>query len=133
MTVSTALQKAIFERLTTYAPLVALIGQRVYDDPPTGAVYPFVSFGPMDAVPLEVECFEGATQNVQIDVWSDSQAGQVEAKEITDHVKTALHKFTANLSDGALIGMRVTLMRVIPDPEKHITHGVLQIEADVED
>jgi len=133
MSASFALQQAVFSRLTGYAPLVAVIGARVYDDPPKDAAYPFVSFGPMDAVVVDADCIDGATETLQIDVWSDAQDGQRECKAILAHVRKALHRFEAALTTGRLVGMRVVLAQTIPDPVKHITHGVLQVEADLED
>lgn len=132
MTVSNALQAAIYARLTTYAPLVALIGVKVYDMPGKDAVYPFASFGPMDSVPDEIECVEAETQTLQIDIWSAAQDGQREAKAILDQVKVALHKWTGDLTAGALVIARVTQTRIMPDPDKSLTHGVVMVECDIE-
>jgi hypothetical protein len=134
MSASFALQQAVFARLTGYAPLAAVIYGRVYDDPPKDAAYPFVSFGPMDAVVADADCVDGATETLQIDVWSNAQDGQRECKAILAHVRAALHRFEATLSSGRLVGgVRVVLAQTIPDPVQHITHGVLQVEADLED
>ena len=132
MTVSTALQAAIFARLTTYAPLVALIGVRVYDAPPKDAAYPFVSFGPMDALTEDADLLDGAEVSLQLDVWSAAQDGQREAKEVCDTIRAALHRWTANLSTGALAMIEVTRLRTIPDPQEHLTHGIVTVECAVE-
>lgn len=132
MSYSNALQTAIYARLTTYAPLVALVGARVYDAPPKGAAYPYVSFGPSDSVTEDMECIAAETQTLQIDIWSSAQDGQRECKAIRDQVKAALHLWQAEPTVGALVLARVTLSRILPDPDNSLTHGVVQVECDVE-
>ena len=132
MTVSNALQTAIFARLTTYAPLVALIGVRVYDAPPKGATYPYITFGPMDALTEDADLVDGAEVSLQLDVWSAAKDGQKEAKEICDTVRAALHRWSANLSTGALAMIEVTRLRTIPDPQEQLTHGIVTVDCAVE-
>lgn len=132
MSYSNALQTAIYARLTTYAPLVALVGARVYDAPPKGAAYPYVSFGPMDALTEDADDVDGADVSLQIDVWSSAQDGQRETKAICDEVHAALHRWEANLSTGALAMIEVTRLRTIPDPQESLTHGVVTVDCAVE-
>lgn len=132
MSHSNALQAAIYARLTSYAPLVALVGTRVYDDPPKNAVYPYITFGPMDALTEDADDLDGAEVSLQLDVWSDAQDGQREAKAICDVTRSALHRWTANLSTGALAMIEVTRLRAIPDPQEHMTHGVITVDCAVE-
>jgi hypothetical protein len=133
MSVSNALQTLIFQRLTGASAVTALVGQRVYDHPPKDAVFPYLSFGASDSVPDDADCITGRIETLQIDIWSRAQDGKREAKAITDAVKTALHRWTGNLSVGALSMMEVTLSRVIDDPDGITSHGILQVECHVED
>lgn len=132
MTVSNALQTAIFTQLTTYAPLVALIGVKVYDMPAKDAIYPYTSFGPMDALTDDADLLDGAEFSLQIDVWSSAKDGQREAKEICDTIRAGLHRWSANLSSGALAMIEVSRIRILPDPQENLTHGVVTLDCMVE-
>ena len=84
---SNALQTLIYQRLTTYAPLVALIGTRVVDPPRGEEASPYISFGRSDWQEDDADCIEGREETIQLDIWSIAQDGQREAKDICDAVK----------------------------------------------
>lgn len=132
MSVSNALQAAIYVRLTTFAPLMALIGVKVYDMPPKDAAYPFVSFGPMEALTDDADDVAGDEVSLQIDVWSAAQDGQREAKEICDAIHAALHRWAGVIDPGGLAMIEVSRRRVIPDPQEHLSHGVVTVDCVVE-
>lgn len=130
---SNALQRLIFQRLTSFTPLVALIGTRVVDPPRVDEVTPYVSFGPSDWQEDDADCIVGRVETIQLDIWSTAQDGQREAKDICDAVKKALHDYEADLGDHALASMRVPTVRVFRDPDGTTTHGVVQVEAVIEE
>jgi hypothetical protein len=132
MSHSNALQTLVFQRLTSFAPLVALVGVRVYDAPPATAVFPYISFGPMDAVPDDADLVDLESQSLQIDVWSKAVDGQRQCKAICDQVRRAFKGFTGNLTTGAMAGAEVAQFRVIPDPQDGLHHGVITVEFLVE-
>ncbi|OWJ78418.1 DUF3168 domain-containing protein [Haematobacter genomosp. 1] len=129
---SNALQTLILQRLTTFAPLVSL-GVRVCDPPRAKEVPPYISFGPSDWQEDDADCIDGRVETIQIDVWSSAQDGQREAKDICEAVKKALHGYDADLGAHALVGMRVPMVRVFRDPDGITTHGVVQVEALIEE
>lgn len=133
MSLSNALQKLVYDRLTSYAPLAALVGARIYDHPPLNATFPYISFGPSDYVPDDMDCITGRVETLQIDIWSRAQDGKRECKAITDAVKSALHLFEAEPEAGALVLMTVGLVRVLDDPDQITSHGIVQIEATMEE
>ena len=133
MSQSNALQKMLFDRLTGDAPLVALIGGRVYDAPAPGVIHPYVSFGPSATVPADAELLILREETLQIDVWSKAKDGQRECKAIVDAIKTSLHRWQGMPVTGAVADMRVGLTRILPDPADGVTHGVVQVEIDVEE
>lgn len=132
MSVSNALQAAIYVRLTTFAPLMALIGAKVYDMPPQDAVYPFVSFGPMDALTDDADDVAGDEVSLQLDVWSAAQDGQREAKAICDAIHAALHRWSGSIDPGGLAMIEVSRRQVIPDPQEHLSHGIVTVDCAVE-
>lgn len=130
--VSNILQKLVYDRLVAHAGVAALVGSRIYDAPPPDVVLPFISFGPSDGVPDDADCITGLTEVLQIDCWS-VQAGKREIKEIVNAVKSALHGFEVEPDGAALVGLRVVLWRVMDDPDGVTRHGVVQIEAQMEE
>lgn len=133
MSEQSALQKLIFERLTTYAPLVGLIGQRVYDKPAKDVVSPYISFGPQDFnTAEEAECVDVEVHTLQLDCWSVAQDGKQEAQAILAAMKRALHRFVVEPQDGALVSIEVVLVRVVDDPDGITVHGIMQVEAVME-
>lgn len=89
-----ALQAAVIARLRGFAGLTALVGQRVYDEPPQkpdGTTdYPYVRFGAADASALWMTC--GADDDVlfSVEVHSRPAAGRPEALRIAHQVRLAL-------------------------------------------
>lgn len=132
MSTQDALQKLIFERLTGYAPLVALIEDRVYDKPPAAAVHPYVSFGPQDFRADDADCIDSEEHSVQIDCWSVGQDGKREVQLVAHAVKRALNRYVAEPVYGALVTMDVVLVRILEDPDGVTLHGVVQVDAVME-
>jgi Protein of unknown function (DUF3168) len=133
MSISNALQKLVYDLLVADAGVGALVGGRIYDRPSATVAAPYVSFGPSDYVPDDEECINGRIEALQIDAWSEAQDGKREGKAICDAIKAALHDAVGSLSVGALVTMRVVLVRVFDDADGRTTHGVVQIEAVIEE
>lgn len=133
MSVSVALQKLIRDRLIASASVSALIGQRVYDAPLNPVSWPYVTFGPSDYAPDDYDCIDGRIEAQQLDVWSKAMDGKAECKRICDAIKAALHDFSAEPDVGALVSLRVVLVRVMDDPEPGIFHGIVTVEANLEE
>lgn len=133
MSVSNALQKLVFDRLLATPAVTGLIGQRVFDHPPADAAFPYVSFGASDYQPDDMECISGRIETLQVDIWSRAQDGKREAKMITDAVKTSLHLYPGEPEVGALVLMRVDMVRMMDDPDGITSHGIVQIEAHLEE
>lgn len=132
MSESNALQRLIFERLSSFAAVTAIVGTRIADAPPSTLAQPSITFGPSDAVPEDFTCFSGRVETIQIDCWSEAQDGKREVKALTDAVYKALHLYSAEPASGALVLMRVVLMRVLDDPDGGM-HGIVQVECEMED
>lgn len=133
MSASAELQKAIYDALVADAGVTALVSGRIHDMPPPGVRFPFVSFGPSDTVDEDADCIDARMEVVQLDIWSRAKDGRVEAKRIVDAVKTALHRTAPVMAVNALVGLRVVLTRILDDPDGITVHGVVQVEAHVEE
>ena len=128
MGVSSDLQRMVVSRLKAAVPSVA---GRVYDGPSETATMPFVSIGPSYFTPDDVECIPGRNETLQIDVWGASKPNRAAVKDAVDQVYDALHGWedTAALTMSPL---RVSLVRVMDDPQQGIIHGVVQVEVILE-
>lgn len=133
MSASDDLQGLIFAKLTNSADLGIMCGDRVYDNVPSKPEYPYISFGPSDYRPDDVECISGRVETFQLDCWSRDNGKKREARRLTDAVKSALHNVDGDLGDNALVNMRVVLVRVLDDPDGITAHGVVQVEARIEE
>jgi hypothetical protein len=130
---SWALQKLIYRRLVAYPDVAALVDDRVYDNPSDEAELPYITFGPSDWVEDDAECITARTETLQIDCWSRYQGGFMEAKQLSDAVKAALHQYDGTLEGNALVEMRVTTVRTFRDPDGITSHGVVTVQAMVEE
>jgi len=130
---SIELQKMIYDRLIADPDVSQFVADRVYDGPPPGAEFPYVSFGPSDFTPDDAECIVGREETIQLDVWSNDSGRLNPCKEIADTVKASLHEFAGALTVHALVSLRVTSVRVFLDPDGITAHGVLTVTALVEE
>lgn len=102
----------------------------VYDRATESAVYPYATLGASYWTDDSVECIEAREITLQIDLWhSASNKGVCE--DLTDDVAAAL-KGWADTDALTMHPLRVSLVRVMDDPDGQSVHGVVQVEAMVE-
>lgn len=128
---SLELQGAIVVRLKAYAPLTALVGQRIYEDVPLKAVMPYVSLGPEQFVSENAECITGFEAFIQIDAWSTT-VGQPQVKRIAEAIRTALNDFDLPLVDNALVSMQHRQTRFLRDPASGVNHAAVEFTSFIE-
>ena len=103
---SLSLQRAIYAHLLADAGVKALIGDpaRVYDDPPVGAVFPYLTLG--EAKTRTLAGVEGGVEH-DIRLYAFSKyAGRLEIKQIMGAAYDALHDAALALQDHQLISLR---------------------------
>ena len=136
---SVALQDVILDALKADAAVTALVAQHIWDQAPAEmpngpkTPYPHITLGPSSYFPDDVECITGRVETVQVDVWSRDQGRKWPCRNIVDAVKRALHGHEADMGADALVGMEVTLCQIMDDPDGITTHGVVQVEALIEE
>lgn len=133
MSASNELQALIYQRLTGNTGVTAIVGSRVYDNPIGKDAFPYISFGPSDVVEDDADCITGRIETVQIDCWSRYQGGFREVKDLADAVKKALHRYAGTLTVNALVEMTVESIRYFRDPDGLTSHGVVTVQAIVEE
>lgn len=131
---SLELQTLLYTTLKATPSVVALV-DNVYDRVPAdpfGALNAYISFGPHDVVEDGADCIESGVHTLQLDCWSRA-VGQTACKNIVDAVKVALHERELVLTNNALVEIRVIMRRVFRDPDGITSHGVVMVEAIVEE
>jgi len=93
-----ALQKGIRTRLINYTDLTALISTRVYDEPPADVVFPYLRFVEVQPRIFDVDDKTGARVDLTMRAHSRSASGRVEATQVVEAVRTALHRQEATVT-----------------------------------
>lgn len=117
-------------RARIMAQVPALAG-KVFDRATEGLAYPYVTLGPSYWSDTSVQCIEAREITLQIDIWH-SQSNKGVLEDLTDDVAAALNGWSDEVAL-TMHPMRVSLVRVMDDPDGVSVHGVVQIEAMVED
>ncbi|WP_028029892.1 DUF3168 domain-containing protein [Gemmobacter nectariphilus] len=88
---SLALQKSVIATLRADAGVSAVVGVRVYDEPPQNVEFPYVRLGQIDLAPLRMSgtCVD-ADILFSVEAHSRPASGRVEATRIADAVRAAL-------------------------------------------
>ena len=101
------LQKGVRAALVANSTLTALVAARVYDEPPQNVTYPFVRFGDIQPRSMDTDGSTGADVTFNIEGYSQT-TGRVEATQIAEAVRTALHRQEGSVS---LTGFNLIEMR----------------------
>lgn len=133
MSASLWLHDFILATLKSDTAVKARVAQRVYDYPPEDVVYPYISIGAADAVPVDADCITAREETVQVDIWHRDQGRKWKLAETMDAVKDALHEAEAASTSHGLVECRVVLMRRFMDPDGLTAHGVVQVTATMEE
>jgi len=130
---SQALRKLIFDRLVADTGVHAQVADRIYDNRPNAANFPCITFGRSDVVEDDAECITGRVETIQIDCWARDNARLHVVFPIVDAVKRALHLYHAEPAHGALVEMRVSSFPSFMDPDGLTAHGVVTVQAIMEE
>ena len=125
------LQKAILNALLADAGVSAVVGDRVHDGRPIS--YPSITFGPSDVLPEDLDCIDGLMTTVQIDCWTRDENRLRPVKALADRVRQALHRARLQLETHALVNLSVVSTRSFMDPDELTGHGIVTVEAEIEE
>ncbi|MEH6522572.1 DUF3168 domain-containing protein [Sulfitobacter sp.] len=86
-----ALQAALIAALKADGGISALVGVRIYDEPPQNALRPYISIGGIELRPLRSDCGRAATVTFGIEAHSrPDTSGRGEATECAEAIVSAL-------------------------------------------
>jgi hypothetical protein len=126
---SLELQKALVAALKADAAVNAIIAGRIYDAVPSGAVKPYISFGPFQLLPEHGDCLNGGEAFVTLDGWATGP-DTVQVKKLGAAVARALD-MTAILLDAPqrCVEMSVEQTQYMRDPDGITAHAVITVHA----
>jgi len=125
---SLELQKALVARLRGDTGVAALVGTRIYDQPPPEPVYPYISLGPDQILPSRADCYDGKEVTLQVDAWSRG-VGFPEVKRIAEAICVALDDASLTLVGHRLVDIYEEDVRTMRDPDGATSHAVLTFRA----
>ena len=124
-----ALQQAIVSTLSADAGLLALLGgARIYDDVPTRADFPYVTFAQTQERDWSTGSEDGLEHILTLHVWSRG-GGRMEALKIMGAVRAALHDQALVLSGFRLVNLRHELSEARRDVDGETYHGIVRLRA----
>lgn len=93
-----ALQKGIRAALVADAGVTTLVSTRVYDEPPQDVTFPYLRFGDIEPSAFDTDNTEGSLVGISIEAHSRSASGRVEAVQMVEAVREALHRQEASVT-----------------------------------
>lgn len=93
-----AIQKGLRARLVANAGVTAIVSTRVYDEPPQAVTFPYLRFDQITANAFDTDSTLGSVVDITIEANSRSASGRVEAVQMVEAVRAALHRQEANVT-----------------------------------
>lgn len=128
MSYGNAIQKAIYDTLTAYSPLMAVV-TGVYDNVPqaidSGSVtaFPYVTIGEDVIVEWDTDDSLGANATITVHTWSRT-AGRKECKTIQGHIFDALSRQELTVTGYTLVTIEYEGEESFLDFDGETRHGV---------
>jgi hypothetical protein len=93
-----AIQKGLRARLVANAGVTTIVSTRVYDEPPQAVTFPYLRFDQITANAFDTDSTLGSVVDITIEANSRSASGRVEAVQMVEAVRAALHRQEANVT-----------------------------------
>lgn len=133
MSVSVSFANFIIDTLLADAAVTSLVGNRIWDHPPSNPEFPYITLGATDFTLTDADCIDMREETIQVDVWSRDDGRKWPCKQIVDAVVKALRHPEGELAEGALVDGRIDIARILNDPDGLTTHGVVQFTVIIEE
>lgn len=122
-----AVQAAVVARLRADAAVAALVGARVYDEPPGATTFPYLSIGPVLGQPFEAIGVDGWECSVTVDSWSRN-VGAAPLRAIMAVVYACLHNATLSVAGRSTVMIVLSDQRDLNDLQTGTRHGVQRFD-----
>lgn len=133
MSVSVSLADFVVARLKADPVVSGFVGDRIWDEAPADREFPNITLGATDFTVEDADCIDMREETLQLDIWTKANGRKWPCKQIVDAVVNALRHAEGDLAEGALVDMRITIARVLDDPDGTLAHGVVQATAIIEE
>ena len=126
-----ALQKGLRAALAADAGVSAIVSTRIYDEPPQDVTFPYARFGGITPAAFDTDGTEGSLVTIGIEAHSRSASGRVEAVQIVEAIKNALHRneTAVTVSGFSLIELIFQTYSVTRDAEGRGYTAVISLQA----
>jgi hypothetical protein len=121
-----ALQKAIYEKLTGNSPLMAQVSG-IFDQPPQGTLFPYVTIGDMIASEVSNLAVGGADYKFNIHIWS-REAGHKQTADILKTIYELLHHGNISVAGQTLTVMQVISSSILLENDGITYHGEVRLQ-----
>jgi len=130
-----SVQKGVRAALVANAGVTDLVAQRVYDEPPQDVAFPYLRFGDISPNAFDTDTTEGAEVTISLEAHSRSASGRVEAVQVVEAVKEALHRQEAAVTVAGhnLVEMIFQTFSVTRDDEGRGYTAVIVLQAMLEE
>ena len=124
-----ALRAAIHDALTADAALETLLGgPKVYDEPPRGAAFPYVTLGEARVTDYSTGNEPGEEHQITLHAWS-RQGGHREAHLISGAVLAALDDAPLPLEHHRLVNLRFATADIRREADGRTYHALVRFRA----
>lgn len=120
------IQKAVYARLTSHAPLLALV-TGVFDEVPQSQAFPYVVIGGGMHQDWDTLGETGFECDLAIDVWDRAHRGRQTVKRAQDEIYAALHRQAYTVPGGGLVDSLIELTESFLDQDGVTFHGVQRL------
>ena len=128
-TASVALRAAIHDALAADGALTTLLGgARIYDEPPRGAAFPYVTLGEARVSDFSTGTEPGEEHQITLHAWS-RQGGHREAHLIAGALLQALDDAPLALADHRLVNLRFAVADVRRESDGRTYHALVRFRA----
>jgi hypothetical protein len=129
-----SLQKGLRAALAADTDVTAIVSSRIYDEPPQNVSFPYLRFGDITPAAFDTDTIEGALVTVSIEGHSRSPSGRVEAAQIAEAVKAALHRqeLSVTVQGHTLVELIFETFSVTRDAEGRGYTAVIVLQAMLE-
>ena len=122
MSFEIAIQTVIYQTLTAYAPLMAMV-EGVFDDVGESQTFPYVTIGESTHAENDTVAVFGDDSTITIHVWSRYE-GRSETKRIQGAIYDALHRAKPTYTGYNIMGIDWVNSQSFIDTDGETRHGV---------
>jgi hypothetical protein len=120
-------QQAVYQLLSSDSTLLALV-DAVYDRPPQGSPFPYITLGDMAISDWSTKTSTGTEILLTIYIWSRS-GGRKETADISDRVYRLLHQASVSVSGQALVQIRYLSSDIQLDDDGITYQGMMRFRS----